>query len=158
MSINLLLIDDDEIDAEMTLRVIERRDPGSHGPDPEHHDPEHHDPEGRDSKPSLEMSLDHVWDGVAGLDFLRLAAESPERSLPDLVLLDLQMPRMDGPSFLRELRQDQSIGQIPVAVLLASPEHRHMVKQYSERVDDYLVKPIRWKELTQVLRRLGLVS
>lgn len=131
MSTKILLIDDDEIDADFTRRMLQRE--------------------------TLETEFFHVRDGVEGLRFLRCEGDYADRPRPDLVLLDLHMPRMDGRTFLTMLRQDESLKKIPVAVLLASQEYRETDEGFATKVDASLVKPIERDEFIEVMNRLGII-
>tara|TARA_R110002049_G_scaffold4601_5_gene32588 strand:- start:817629 stop:818030 length:402 start_codon:yes stop_codon:yes gene_type:complete len=130
MTLNLLLIDDNEIDAEFTRRTI--------------------------AKHATDIRLDHVHDGVDGLRYLRAEKEFGDRPPVDLVLLDLHMPRMDGQTFLSELRSDRSLSQTVVVVLLASEDMRDATKRFGVKIDAYLVKPIESQNLKAVLHSLGM--
>lgn len=132
MSIRILLIDDDEIDAEFMRRMLENA--------------------------MVELEFFHVRDGVEGLQFLRGEDAFAAAPSPDLVVLDLHMPRMDGRTFLEELRADDSLQRTPVAVLLASQERDETIESYGLKVDAYLVKPVQHDELMQVMRRLNVIQ
>ena len=131
MSTKILLIDDDEIDAEFTRRMLQRD--------------------------TSEIEFFHVRDGVEAFQFLRGEGDFADVPRPDLVLLDLHMPRMDGQTFLTLLRQDGSLQEIPVAVLLASQEYRETVDFSTVKVDAYLVKPVERDELIEVMKRLDII-
>ena len=131
MSTKILLIDDDELDAEFTRRMLERE--------------------------TLEIEFFHVRDGVEAFQFLRGEGDAGDLPRPDLILLDLHMPRMDGRTFLATLRQDGLLRDIPVAVLLASQEYRETADQSAMKADAYLVKPIERDELIEVMKRLDIV-
>ena len=83
----------------------------------------------------------HVNDGVSALSSLRNSGEQLAGP-PDLILLDLNMPRMDGRGVLRELRTDERLQLIPVVVLSTSGEERDITSAYSLGANAYVVKPV----------------
>lgn len=132
MSTTILLIDDDAIEAEYTQRMLQRESP--------------------------DTAFCHVRDGIEGLEFLRAEGEFSDVPRPNLVLLDLHMPRMDGRTFLKIMREDESLRGIPIAVLLASQELVQTIKRDALKVDAYLIKPIDYDPLKKVLQRLNLLD
>jgi CheY-like chemotaxis protein len=72
-----------------------------------------------------------------------------------LVLLDLNMPRMNGIEFLRELRQDQNLKSIPVIVLTTSNEDRDKVEAYNLNVAGYILKPVTFSNFVEVVGTLN---
>ena len=98
-------------------------------------------------------------DGVEALDFLfaaRAEAEQKPRQLPQLVLLDLKLPRVDGLEVLRRIRSDPRTRLLPVVVLTSSREERDLVESYSLGANSYVRKPVDFVEFTEAVRQLGL--
>lgn len=72
-----------------------------------------------------------------------------------LILLDLNMPKMNGLEFLTELRSDSNLKKIPVIVFLTSNEERHRIETYHLNIAGYISKPISFSELTQLMKTLN---
>lgn len=102
--------------------------------------------------------LHFVRDGQELLDFLRGTGAHPERSRqpePCLVLLDLNMPRMGGHEALAEIRADAKLRHIPVVVLTTSKAEEDVVRSYQLGANSYIVKPVTFAELVEVVRDIG---
>ncbi|XXZ57938.1 response regulator [Sorangium sp. So ce341] len=91
-------------------------------------------------------------DGVEGLDLLRGSQVPRDRRL---VLLDLNMPRMNGIEFLRELRSDASLRATPVVVLTTSNDDRDKVDAYDLNVAGYLLKPVTFMSFVELMTALN---
>ncbi len=92
--------------------------------------------------------IHHAEDGVAALEKLR-SGEVPRDKL--LVLLDLNMPRMNGIEFLREIRADDSLHWLPVVVLTTSDHERDRVEAFGLNVAGYLVKPVTFEGFIRLI-------
>ncbi|WP_092077429.1 response regulator [Desulfuromonas thiophila] len=104
----------------------------------------------KDSKRPCELSV--VDDGDRALAFLQARAPYGERRLPDLILLDLNLPARDGREVLREIKADPDLRRIPVVVLTTSDAERDIVEAYSHHANCYVSKPVdfdRFMELIQ---------
>jgi CheY-like chemotaxis protein len=123
---NILLVDDDEIDVMTVRRAFE--------------------------KGKIENPLFHAEDGQVALEMLRGDAMPAERRL---VLLDLNMPRMNGIEFLHELRADPRLHATPVVVLTTSDEERDRLEAYAFHVAGYLVKPVRFLAFVELMTTLS---
>ena len=87
--------------------------------------------------------LHHVIDGVEALEFLRREGDRfADAPRPDLILLDLNMPRMNGREFLESIKQDPDLRRIPVVVLTTSDVERDVVASYDLGASGYVVKPV----------------
>lgn len=93
----------------------------------------------------------HVRDGVEAMAALRAASADSEK-LPDLVLLDLNMPRMDGRQVLREMRADPALRVVPVVVLTTSAVDRDVAAAYSLGANSFITKPMDIDEFSTVMR------
>ncbi len=97
-------------------------------------------------------------DGVAAIDYLMgtgpHAAEP--RVLPQLVLLDLKLPKLDGLEVLRRIRSDPATRLLPVVVLTSSKEDRDLVESYSLGANSYVRKPVDFVQFSEAVRNLGL--
>src|SRR5437879_9311056 len=98
-------------------------------------------------------------DGVEALDYLfgtRAFAGREPPSMPQLVLLDLKHPRVDGLEVLRRLRADPRTHLLPVVILTSSKEERDLVNSYSLGANSYVRKPVDFGEFTEAIRPRGL--
>ncbi|HEY1691641.1 MAG TPA: response regulator [Polyangiaceae bacterium] len=98
-------------------------------------------------------------DGAAALDCLFAAGSYAERDpadLPAIVLLDLNLPKIDGLEVLRRIRADARTRLLPVIVLTASKEEEDVVRSYSLGANAYVRKPVEFADFTQAARALGL--
>lgn len=123
---HILLVDDDEIDVMNVRRAFE--------------------------KGKIENPLFHAEDGLAALEMLREGTIPKDRRL---VLLDLNMPRMNGIEFLRELRADPALHGTAVVVLTTSDEERDRIEAYHFHVAGYLVKPVRFLSFVELMTTLN---
>lgn len=87
------------------------------------------------------VNLYHVVDGREGLEFLRKMGDYAFVSRPDLILLDLNMPRMNGYEFLKSVKSNPMFKDIPVVVFTASDMHRDIVSSYEAGASGYITKP-----------------
>jgi len=98
-------------------------------------------------------------DGVEALDFLfgtgAYAGRVPQR-LPELVLMDLKLPKVDGLEVLRRIRGDARTRLLPVIMLTSSLEDRDIIESYANGCNSYVRKPVDFTEFTEAVRQLGL--
>jgi len=90
----------------------------------------------------MPLRLCVVGDGEEALRYLRREAPFEEVSRPDLVLMDLNLPKKDGRELLAELKQDADLRQIPVIILTTSESHQDIWRAYKLHANCYLTKPI----------------
>jgi len=90
-----------------------------------------------------------------GEEALRFLREHPA-DRPCIILLDLNMPRMNGVEFLKIVKQDQSLRRIPVVVLTTSKEQQDRVDSFSYSVAGYMVKPVDYIQFVEVIRTIEL--
>ena len=98
-------------------------------------------------------------DGAEALDFLFCRNEYADRDphdLPQLVLLDLKLPKVDGLEVLRRLRADPRTRILPVVILTSSKEELDLIEGYKNRVNSYIRKPVDFAEFVETVRELGL--
>jgi two-component system, chemotaxis family, response regulator Rcp1 len=95
-----------------------------------------------------------VCDGQEALSFLRREGVFARAPRPDLILLDMELPKMDGPQVLTELRADDALKNIPVVVLTASLVHQAILQAQQLRVDGFMTKPVDLEQFTTVVRSL----
>lgn len=97
-------------------------------------------------------------DGEQTLDFLfRRGAYAPPAHAPrpDLIMLDLNMPRIDGREVLRRIRADESLRRIPIVVLTTSDQEADIVRAYHLGANSYITKPVEFDKFTEVLKVAG---
>jgi CheY-like chemotaxis protein len=125
-ALNILLVDDDEVDVMTVKRAF--------------------------SKANITNKVYVATDGIEALELLRSDGIPPSRRL---VLLDLNMPRMNGIELLREIRTDPALQVITVIVLTTSNEDRDRVEAYQLNVAGYLVKPVTFVSFVDVMATLN---
>ncbi len=129
--VSILLVEDDEVDTMNVKRAFR--------------------------KTNISNPLYHAEDGLEALDMLR-GSGGVEKLLPKprIVLLDLNMPRMNGIEFLRELRTDPELHDISVVVLTTSNEERDKVAAYNLNVAGYILKPVEPEKFIEAIGTLNL--
>jgi len=98
--------------------------------------------------------LSVVSDGVSALEFLRKEGEHVDAPTPDLILLDLNLPRMDGREVLEALKADDRLRAIPVVVLTTSEAEEDVVRSYSLHANAYVTKPVDFDRFIDVVRQI----
>ncbi len=124
----VLLVEDDLEDAGLTIETL------------------------RDGQVPCRVSL--VRDGEEAMAFLRREAHFARVPRPDMILLDLKMPKKDGRAVLAEIRRDPDLCQIPVVVLTASLSHRQILESENLRAEDFLTKPVDREHFHGVVKSL----
>jgi CheY-like chemotaxis protein len=102
--------------------------------------------------------IHHVSDGEAALDYLfrRGAFETIKSSpLPNLILLDLRLPRIDGLEVLKTIKETPDLQRIPVVILTSSSAENDVAKSYDYHANSYVVKPLDFKTFTKLMDDLG---
>ncbi|HTF91584.1 MAG TPA: response regulator [Verrucomicrobiae bacterium] len=123
--IHILLVDDDPGDVRLTLEALKRS--------------------------KLYSSIDHVENGEEALAYLRRQGKYANATLPDLVLLDLNMPRKDGRETLEEIKSDPELHRIPVVVLTTSSSEADVLKSYDLGANCYITKPVDLAQFMKVI-------
>ena len=124
--IEILLVEDSPSDTELTVEALQ---------------------EGK-----IYNHLSVVEDGVQALDFLKRRASYAEAPRPDLILLDLNLPRKDGRQVLAELEADPDLKMIPVVVLTTSRADEDVLRAYSLHANCYILKPVDFKQFVEVVK------
>ncbi len=129
---NILLVEDNPKDAELTKIALDENNFANH--------------------------IDWVRDGVEALEYLKAEGKYTDRTpgLPTLILLDLQMPRMNGIEFLAKMKQDPKFKNVPVVMLTSSRQEEDMVNSYSLGVNAYVVKPVDLNDFIDAIKQLGV--
>jgi len=102
----------------------------------------------------VECRVSLVRDGEEAMDFLHRKGVYAKTPRPDLILLDLQLPKKDGREVLAEVRADEQLQGVPVVVLTASQVHEEVLKSEKLEVDSYMVKPVDLKQFITVVKKL----
>ena len=98
------------------------------------------------------VKLHVAWDGVEAMDFLKQQGKYRDAPRPDLVLLDLNHPKMDGREVLAEIKNDEKLKRIPVVVLTTSKSKADVLKAYGLHANCYIVKPVDFEKFAEVVR------
>ncbi|GAB7052738.1 response regulator [Catenuloplanes indicus JCM 9534] len=98
--------------------------------------------------------VDVVSDGQEALQFLRREGKHAEATRPDLILLDLNMPRVDGRQVLAEVKSDERLRLIPIVVLTTSKADTDILSSYTLQANAYVTKPIDLDEFENVVRNI----
>jgi len=102
----------------------------------------------------LRNHLHVAQDGQDALDFLRRRGKHADASRPDLILLDLNLPRKDGREVLGEIKADPELRQIPVIVLTVSRAEEDILKSYNLNANCYVSKPLELEQFLAVVRSI----
>ncbi|GAB3075284.1 response regulator [Micromonospora schwarzwaldensis] len=102
----------------------------------------------------VEKVIDVVADGEEAMEFLRREGRHTGAQRPDVILLDLNMPRMDGRQVLGEVKRDENLRSIPIVVLTTSNADTDVVSSYTLQANAYVTKPIDLDDFNDVVRRI----
>jgi two-component system, chemotaxis family, response regulator Rcp1 len=103
----------------------------------------------------LLVNLHRVKDGEECLAFLRKQGEYVDAPTPDLILLDLNMPRVGGREVLAEMMEDERLKRLPVVVLTTSEQEEEILKMYQLGCSSYIVKPVDFEQFLKVVRAIS---
>lgn len=98
------------------------------------------------------VNLHHVGNGEECMAFLRRQEPYADAPFPDLILLDLNMPRMSGQEVMAEIAGDEKLQHIPTVILTTSADEREILRMYKLRCSSYIVKPVSFDEFLRVIR------
>lgn len=127
-SVEILLVEDNPGDADLAIDALE------HG--------------------KLKNNLHVVTDGEAAMAFLRREEPYQNAPRPDLILLDLNLPKKDGREVLAEIKEDRQLKRIPVVVLTTSQAEEDILKTYSLHANCYLTKPLHVAQFFKLVRSI----
>jgi CheY-like chemotaxis protein len=102
----------------------------------------------------IHIALHAVSDGVEAMAFLRQAGKYAEAPRPDLVLLDLNLPKKDGKEVLAEIKADPDLKRIPVVILTISKDEEDILKSYNLHANCYITKPIELNQFIKVVKTI----
>ena len=131
--VEILLVEDSMHDAEMTIRALK--------------------------KSNVVNNLVHLKDGAEAIDFLFGKGTFEGRDInikPNLILLDLKMPKVDGMELLKIIKVDELTKKIPVVILTSSKENPDIEKCYALGANSYIVKPVEFDGFTKAVAEVGL--
>ena len=129
----ILLVEDNEDDVDLTLRALQRN--------------------------NIKNEVVVARDGVEALDYLWGTGTYTGRDIsqmPQVILLDLKLPKVDGLEVLRRLRSDERTKLLPVVILTSSKEQQDLVEGYSLGANSYVRKPVDFNQFVEAVRQLGL--
>ena len=126
--IEILLVEDNPEDAALTMETL------------------------RDGR--IRNHVTRVEDGVEALDFLRRNEPYADAPRPDLILLDLQLPRKNGREVLEEIKVDQDLKRIPVIIMTTSSAEQDIFAAYNLHANCYITKPIELDDFINAVRRI----
>jgi CheY-like chemotaxis protein len=106
------------------------------------------------SDAKIANELHSVMDGEAAMAFLRREGEHADAPRPDLVILDLNLPKKDGREVLTEIREDPELTSLPVIVLSTSGAAEDIAGSYARHVNAYIQKPVDFDEFLRVVRSM----
>jgi len=106
----------------------------------------------RDSK--ISNTIHHVSDGVEAMAFLRKEGKYADTPRPDLILLDLNLPRKDGREVLADIKEDEDLKRIPVVILTVSNDEADVLRTYNLHANCYITKPIDLGQFIKVVRSI----
>ena len=107
----------------------------------------------RDANKSVRLHV--VSDGVEAMAFLRREGDQLHAPRPELILLDLNLPKMDGREVLAQIKSDDSLKTIPTVILTTSEAEADIVKSYQLQANCYLAKPVQFDEFAALVRSIN---
>jgi two-component system, chemotaxis family, response regulator Rcp1 len=102
----------------------------------------------------VKNNLSVAGDGLEALQFLRQEGKYNNATRPDLVLLDLNLPRMDGRELLAEIKEDPDLKKIPIVILTTSKAEEDIIKTYNLHANCYITKPVDLNQFFKVVRSI----
>ena len=102
----------------------------------------------------LANNLNVVGDGVEALAYLRKKRKFKDRPTPDLILLDLNLPKKDGRELLAEIKEDQHFKHIPVVVLTTSKAEADIIESYESHANCYITKPVDMNQFIKIVKSI----
>ncbi|MEW6108361.1 MAG: response regulator [Nitrospirota bacterium] len=129
--INILLIEDNPDDVELTIHALKKN--------------------------NIVNPVTIIRDGQEAVDYLFYKGKysSSTHTLPNVILLDLKLPKIDGIEVLKEIKNDRRLKLIPVVVLTSSKEESDIIKSYDLGVNSYIRKPVDFDQFVETVKQIG---
>lgn len=102
----------------------------------------------------MDITMSVVMDGVEAVKFLKKEDEYADSEVPDLILLDLNLPKMDGREVLEVIKSTQALKRIPVVVLTTSNAEQDILKSYNLHVNCYINKPVDFDKFFDIIQKI----
>jgi two-component system response regulator len=132
-SVEILLVEDNISDAELTIRELKKH--------------------------NMANNLVHVKNGEEAMDFIfatgKYAGERDIKYSPKIVLLDIQMPKVNGIEVLERIKKNPQTKSVPVVILTSSKEHPDIKRCYDLGANGYIVKPVNFEAFAEAIKNLG---
>lgn len=129
----ILLVEDNQDDIDLTLRAL--------------------------AKQNVANDIEVVRDGAEAIDFIFARgahANRDPRDLPQLILLDINLPKLSGLQVLKQLRDNQATRMVPVVMLTTSIQDQDVVESYTSGANSYVQKPVDFEQFTEAVKQLGV--
>ena len=129
----ILLVEDNPDDEALTLRALKKH--------------------------NFAQTVDVVHDGAEALDYIFCKGDYAERDkseTPQLILLDIKLPKVDGIEVLKEIRESEQYHHIPIVMLTTSSEENDVIKSYDNGANSFIKKPVDFTEFLDVVNKLGV--
>ncbi|MFT4759931.1 MAG: chemotaxis family two-component system response regulator Rcp1 [Paraglaciecola sp.] len=102
----------------------------------------------------IDIKMEVVMDGVEAIKFLRKEDSYVDKFTPDLILLDLNLPKRDGREVLKEIKADNFLKRIPVVILTTSNAEQDILKSYNLHVNCYINKPVDFDKFFDIIQKI----
>ncbi len=126
--IDILMVEDNPGDARLTIEAL------------------------KDSR--INNELYHAKDGAEGMAFLRKEGEYADAPRPDIILLDINLPKKNGHEVLKEIKENKDLRTIPVVMLTTSEAEQDIIKAYEQHANCYISKPVDLSKFIQIARHI----
>jgi chemotaxis family two-component system response regulator Rcp1 len=128
MAVDILIVDDNRADIRLVQEIFK--------------------------KGKMIVNLHAVLDGMEAMEYLRKEGKYKDVQLPDLILLDLNMPRKDGREVLEEIKSDEILKAIPVIVMTISKTEEDILRSYNLHANAYIVKPVELSQFMNIVKSI----
>lgn len=128
--ISFLLVEDDEDHAQLVIRSLRNN--------------------------RVVNRIDHINNGADALEYLFRRGKYSSQPLPDIILLDLKLPRVDGLEVLQKIKSDDNLKMIPIVILTTSDAETDRTSAYLQHANSYLVKPLDFSQFRKMAEELNL--
>lgn len=105
-------------------------------------------------KANITNGINVTKDGYDAMRYLRKEGEFANAETPDLILLDINLPKMDGMEVLAEIKNDETLRSIPVVILTTSDSENDIVRSYNNHANCYITKPVDFRKFMEVVQMI----